>query len=247
MNLDEFEKTYRTEEKLTELEPKLELSSEEVVEIADEPSLDNKSEEVTVVEDATNPEKTADKLDIKKLSNQEVKELALKKMLDEIEKEKNITLDPIHNWICEQEEDYELFRGILTEGKSLLMAINYCGQEAQKQVAKSASFGMVDAATVYGWVRHYFVKEKVVKQKSVAKMKTTAKMQTTSLDPAVLEREKAEMKEREAEYKKEQERQNREKQFFGVSPDNVTLVKTAVTNKKEKLVDGQTDLFADLF
>lgn len=45
----------------------------------------------------------------------ELKEKALAKMLEEMNKEHSPSEDHVHNWLCEQEDD-ELFQGILKDG-----------------------------------------------------------------------------------------------------------------------------------
>ena len=50
------------------------------------------------------------------------KELALEKMLKEMEQEHTSTEDSIHNWLCNQNDD-ELFNGIMKEDRSINGAI----------------------------------------------------------------------------------------------------------------------------
>ena len=54
----------------------------------------------------------------------EIKEKALAKLLEELNKPHDLSLDRIHNWICDQ-EDEELFQGILKERYSLKCALKY--------------------------------------------------------------------------------------------------------------------------
>lgn len=86
------------------------------------------------------------------------KELALEKMLKEMEQEHTSTEDSIHNWLCNQDDD-ELFKCILKDDRSINGAIGYCAKRAKDQSSGNAA--MIDDATVYEWVREYFTADKV--------------------------------------------------------------------------------------
>jgi len=60
-----------------------------------------------------------------------IKEQALAKMLLEMNQPHDETVDEVHNFLCEQEDD-ELFAGILMEGKTIQDALNYLVAEAKK-------------------------------------------------------------------------------------------------------------------
>ncbi|ESU91049.1 PcfK-like domain protein [Streptococcus pyogenes GA03455] len=62
----------------------------------------------------------------------ELKEKALSKMLDEMNKKHSAAEDAIHNWLSDQ-DDEELFKGILDDKKSIKDAMKYCINQAQKQ------------------------------------------------------------------------------------------------------------------
>lgn len=83
----------------------------------------------------------------------ELKEKALSKMLDEMNKKHSEAEDAIHNWLSDQ-DDEELLKGILDDKKSIKDAMKYCINQAQKQ--KTGNCAMVDDKTVFGWVRVYF-------------------------------------------------------------------------------------------
>ncbi|MCW6665436.1 PcfK-like family protein [Aerococcaceae bacterium NML191219] len=87
------------------------------------------------------------------------KEQALQKMLQEMEQEHTSAEDAIHNWLCEQTGDAELMAGICKDGKTIKQAMKYCMQEAKKQ--SSGGSAMVDDATVFKWVRTYFVSDEI--------------------------------------------------------------------------------------
>ena len=84
-------------------------------------------------------------------------------MLEEMNKGHSPAEDAIHNWLCEQDDD-ELFQGILDGKKSIKEAMKYCISEAKK--LKTGNTAMVDDQTVFGWVYKYFTG-------SVSKIKTT--------------------------------------------------------------------------
>ncbi|GGD01953.1 Cas9 inhibitor AcrIIA9 family protein [Enterococcus wangshanyuanii] len=90
------------------------------------------------------------------ITNSEVKNQALRKMLDEMNKSHSANEDMIHNWLCNQDDD-QLFSGIVKEGKSINKAFKYCRNQAQK--LKEDNCAMVDDSTVFGWVRDYFLLE----------------------------------------------------------------------------------------
>lgn len=92
----------------------------------------------------------------------ELKQKALAKMLKEMESEHTSNEDAIHNWLCEQEDD-QLFKGILEEGKSIKKALKSCTEKAKKKAKNGVA--MIDDKTVFGWVFTYFTGEK----KKVAK------------------------------------------------------------------------------
>ena len=100
------------------------------------------------------------------------KELALEKMLKEMEQEHTSTEDAIHNWLCNQDDD-ELFKGILKDDRSINGAIGYCAKRAKDQSSGNAA--MIDDPTVYEWVIEYFTADKVdVKPIPVKVVKTGA-------------------------------------------------------------------------
>ena len=76
----------------------------------------------------------------------DTKEKALAKLLEELNQPHDTALDRVHNWICDQ-EDEELFKGILKERYSLKCALSH----AKEKVA------CIDDATVFRWVREYFI------------------------------------------------------------------------------------------
>lgn len=84
----------------------------------------------------------------------EIKEKALTKMLEELNKPHDLALDRIHNWICDQ-EDEELFQGILKDRYSLKCALKYAKEKARKFVEDGVA--CIDDETVFGWVREYFI------------------------------------------------------------------------------------------
>lgn len=96
-----------------------------------------------------------------------VKELALTKMLEEMSKEHDETIDLIHNYLCEQENE-ELFSNILKEGKSIASSWAYATRKAKEHL-KSKN-GAVADHVVFGWIQEYFASdEKDLKPVAVSK------------------------------------------------------------------------------
>lgn len=84
----------------------------------------------------------------------ELKEKAFAKMLEELNKPHDMAMDRIHNWICDQ-EDEDLFQGILKERYSLKCALKYAKEKARKFAENGVA--CIDDNTVFGWIREYFV------------------------------------------------------------------------------------------
>ena len=154
----------------------------------------------------------------------EIKEKALAKMLEELNKPHDIAMDRIHNWICDQ-EDKDLFQGILKDGYSLKCALKYAKEKARKFAENGVA--CIDDNTVFGWIREYFVSNSQVsniKQVPVEgiKKKKPEKSQSSS-----------------------EEKVDVAKIRKGAGPDDDIIKKPKI--KKEKgVVEGQLDLFADL-
>lgn len=87
-----------------------------------------------------------------------LKNKALAKMLEEMNKDHTPVEDIIHNWLCGQEDEM-LFAGILKDGKTINGAVKYMAKQARKGV--SGNMAAVDDATGFGWVRDYFTGEDV--------------------------------------------------------------------------------------
>lgn len=84
----------------------------------------------------------------------DIKQQALDKMLEEMNQEHSPSEDHIHNWICEQDDD-ELFQGILKDGYTIKYSLDYAKGKAQ-EFAKNG-VACIDDETVFGWVREYFL------------------------------------------------------------------------------------------
>lgn len=80
-----------------------------------------------------------------------LKEQALAKMLVEMNQPHDETIDEVHNFLCEQEDD-ELFAGILVEGKTVQDAMNYLVSEAKK----NRRFRITDSEG-YKIIKQYFL------------------------------------------------------------------------------------------
>ncbi len=84
----------------------------------------------------------------------DIKQQALDKMLEEMNQEHSPSEDHIHNWICEQDDD-ELFQGILKDGYTIKCSLDYAKGKAQKFAKNGVA--CIDDETVFGWVREYFL------------------------------------------------------------------------------------------
>ena len=65
--------------------------------------------------------------------NQENKELALSKMLEEMNEKHSASEDKIHNWLCDQDDNEVLMQNILKEGKTIKGALDYAKAKARKR------------------------------------------------------------------------------------------------------------------
>lgn len=114
----------------------------------------------------------------------EIKDKALAKMNEEMSKGHSRSIDAIHNWLCDQEDD-ELFENICQEGKTISDAYRYCHNKSSEY--RDGDCAMVSDDIVFGWIVDYFksslqeVKEayldrsKVIDDKKHVKKKETPK------------------------------------------------------------------------
>ena len=114
----------------------------------------------------------------------EIKDMALAKMNEEMSEGHSRSIDAIHNWLCDQEDD-ELFENICQEGKTISDAYRYCHNKSSEY--RDGDCAMVSDDIVFGWIVDYFksslqeVKEayldrsKVIDDKKHAKKKETPK------------------------------------------------------------------------
>lgn len=86
----------------------------------------------------------------------EIKQRALEKMNEEMNQKHSRSIDPIHNWLCEQEDD-ELFEKICQEGKTIADAYRYCHNKSSEY--RDGDCAMVSNEIVFGWVVDYFKSE----------------------------------------------------------------------------------------
>lgn len=98
----------------------------------------------------------------------EIKQKALDKMNEEMNHEHSSTEDFIHNWLCDQ-EDEELYKHILREGKSIKNAMNYLIQSA-KNGSKGSNVAVMSDAEGFAIIVDYF-KSNETTIKSVGKVK----------------------------------------------------------------------------
>lgn len=101
-----------------------------------------------------------------------MKEIALSKLLTEVENQSNPAVHTIHNWLCDQEDD-ELFAKVGSENKTILQAVQYCINNAHK--VRIGNAAIVDNDTVFNWVREYYLSsETKVEVKAKAKISASS-------------------------------------------------------------------------
>ena len=86
----------------------------------------------------------------------EIKQRALEKMNAEMSQKHSRSIDSIHNWLCEQEDD-ELFEKICQEGKTIADAYRYCHNKSSEY--RDGDCAMISDNVVFGWVVDYFKSE----------------------------------------------------------------------------------------
>lgn len=119
----------------------------------------------------------------------EIKNKALEKMLEEMNKEHNSSEDAVHNWLCDQ-DDEKLFEGILKEGRTIRGAMQHCMSQALKQ--RDGNCAMIDDPTVFGWVVQYFTDDSIPKNQNEVKaeVKITAPTKKPKSKPKKQEKAK---------------------------------------------------------
>lgn len=151
----------------------------------------------------------------------EIKEKALAKLLEELNKPHDLALGRIHNWICDQ-EDEELFQGILKERYSLTCALKYAKEKARNFAENGVA--CIDDETVFGWIRDYFI----------------SNSQVSNIEQVPVESIKKEKPQN-----SQEEKIDVAKIRKGAGPDDDIIKKPKI--KKEKgVVEGQLDLFEEL-
>lgn len=83
----------------------------------------------------------------------EIKQRALAKMNEEMSQKHSRSIDSIHNWLCDQEDD-ELFEKICQEGKTIADAYRYCHNKSSEY--RDGDCAMISDNVVFGWVVEYF-------------------------------------------------------------------------------------------
>lgn len=86
----------------------------------------------------------------------EIKDKALAKMNEEMSQKHSRSIDSIHNWLCDQEDD-ELFEKICQEGKTIADAYRYCHNKSSEY--RDGDCTMISDNVVFGWVVDYFKSE----------------------------------------------------------------------------------------
>lgn len=122
------------------------------------------------------------KFDVK--INENEMEKALEKMLLEVKTETSESIERVHQYLCKQ-TDLTLFTGILTEGKTIKSAMNYCSEKA-RELVKNEQFAMIEDETVFEWIKDYFISYELPKPKE--KKKPVNKVKGQSLKSANTEK-----------------------------------------------------------
>lgn len=100
------------------------------------------------------------------------KEKALEKLNAELQTAHSAAEDQIHNWICDQ-EDEDLFTGILKEGKSFKNAFTYLINKASEN--RTGSAAVMTDQEAYDHIVYYFKNEVKVDQRIKAQVVTSDK------------------------------------------------------------------------
>lgn len=116
------------------------------------------------------------------ITNSEIKNQALRKMLEEMNKSHSHNEDMIHNWLCNQTDD-QLFSAVVKEGKSIKQAFKYCHTQAMK--LKDDNCAMIEDLVVFGWVRDYYLLEEshLEKVSDVQKVKKSSVATKSKVKP----------------------------------------------------------------
>lgn len=154
----------------------------------------------------------------------DIKEKALAKLLEELNQPHDTALDRVHNWICDQ-EDEELFKGILKERYSLKCALSHAKEKARKFAENGVA--CIDDATVFRWVREYFISNSQVSNIKQVPVEPVKKNKADK--PKNSQEEKVDL----AKIRK------------GARPDD-EIIKKPKTKKEKGVVEGQLDLFEEL-
>lgn len=154
----------------------------------------------------------------------EIKEKALAKLLEELNKPHDLALDRIHNWICDQ-EDEELFQGILKERYSLKCAMKYAKEKARKFAENGVA--CIDDNTVFEWIREYFISNSQVSNIKQVPVEDLRKKKVHKIQ------------------NDKEEKIDVAKIRKGAGPDD-DIIKKPKIKKDKGVVEGQLDLFEEL-
>lgn len=95
-----------------------------------------------------------------------IKQQALNKMLAELNEVHSPAADRLHNWICDQNDDW-LFIGVMKEGKSIKSAMKYCQSKARALAENGVA--VIEDDVVFSWTREYFLNEEQEEPKEEVK------------------------------------------------------------------------------
>lgn len=111
---------------------------------------------------------------------QQLKQDALDRMLEEMKDNHSSAEDRIHVWLCNQ-NDEELWNGIMSKSKSIHEAMDYCSSKAKEFATNNVA--MIDDNDVFSWVKEYFT-AKDLKFKSQPRSKVSTSKAKVDEAPA---------------------------------------------------------------
>ena len=109
-----------------------------------------------------------------------VKQQALNKMLAEMQQDHTPAEDRLHNWLCDQNDDWLLI-GVLKEDKSIKAALAYCKEKARSKAESGVA--VIEDEVVFNWVREYFLAEEKSPPKEIVKPVEKIAQQIKKEDP----------------------------------------------------------------
>lgn len=102
----------------------------------------------------------------------EIKQRALDKIATELQSVHSAAEDQIHNWISDQDDD-DLFNGILKVGKTFKGSFNYLVKKAN-ELSKTNGVAVMTDQEAYDHIRYYFLNEVIESKPMPVKVATSS-------------------------------------------------------------------------